>query len=52
MNPDSILVWYKVLRVALLVVALYGIIYYLYFTKRGKRLEEPARRMLLEEEDS
>lgn len=44
------LVWYKVLRVALLVGVLYAIIWYLYFTKHGKKHEEPAKRVL-EEDD-
>jgi cbb3-type cytochrome oxidase subunit 3 len=50
MSHEELLVFYKVLRVALLVGVLYGIIYYLYFTKRGKRVEEVAKRML-EEQD-
>tara|TARA_Y100001972_G_C7469980_1_gene239376 strand:+ start:403 stop:555 length:153 start_codon:yes stop_codon:yes gene_type:complete len=50
MNQEELLVYYKVFRVALLVAALYGIVYYLYFTKRGKQAENPAHRML-EEQD-
>lgn len=50
MSSDQILLWYKVLRVAILVFALYGIIYYLWFTKKGKQAEKPAHRML-EEKD-
>jgi hypothetical protein len=45
------LVYYKVFRVALMVGALYIIIWYLYFTKKGKDAEKPAKRML-EEDDS
>lgn len=50
MSPDQWLLWYKVLRIALLVGVLYGIVYYLWFTKRGKQAEVPAQRML-EEKD-
>lgn len=50
MNPDEILIWYKIFRVAILVIALYGIIYFVYFSRYSKRLEEPAKRML-EEQD-
>ncbi|MCB1173783.1 MAG: CcoQ/FixQ family Cbb3-type cytochrome c oxidase assembly chaperone [Leptospiraceae bacterium] len=50
MSQDEILIWYKVLRVGLMVAALYGIIYYLYFTKKGKKAEDPAQR-ILEEND-
>ncbi len=45
------LIYYKVFRVALMVGALYFIIWYLYFTKRGKESEAAAKRML-EEDDS
>lgn len=44
------LVYYKVFRLALLVGALYVIIWFLYFTKRGKKSEELAKRVL-EEDD-
>lgn len=40
------LVWYKVFRVALLVGVLYLIIWYLYFTKHGKKAELPAQKMM------
>jgi len=49
MNED-LLIWYKIFRVVLLVAVLYAIVWYLYFTPAGKRLEEPAKRML-EEDD-
>jgi len=49
MEGDFI-VWYKVLRLGLLVGALYYIIWFLYFSKKGKKVEEPARR-ILEEDD-
>jgi len=50
MDNTDFLIWYKVFRVALMVGVLYFIIWYLYFTKKGKKVEEPARRML-EEDD-
>ncbi|MBI3395632.1 MAG: cbb3-type cytochrome c oxidase subunit 3 [Spirochaetia bacterium] len=46
MSTEELLVYYKVSRVALLVAVLGGIVWYLYFTQRGKRLEEPAKRMM------
>ncbi|MCR9141804.1 MAG: cbb3-type cytochrome c oxidase subunit 3 [bacterium] len=50
MSHEELLIYYKVLRVGLLAAVLYGIVYYLYFTKQGKRAEDPGRRML-EEQD-
>lgn len=50
MSAEEVLVYYKVLRVGLLAVVLYGIVYYLYFTKRGRKVEDAAHRML-EEQD-
>jgi cbb3-type cytochrome oxidase subunit 3 len=41
---------YKLARLALLALALAGIAIYLFWPSRRKRLEEPARRML-EEDD-
>lgn len=50
MDDASLLTFYKVARVGLLVVVLYGVVWYAYFTERGKRLEEVARRMIEEDE--
>jgi hypothetical protein len=50
MENFDLLTWYKVLRLALLVGALYFIIWLLYFTKWGKKSEDIARRAL-EEDD-
>ena len=47
---EDLLTVYKVFRIGLLAAVLYGIIYYLYFTRRGRTLETPAQRML-EEQD-
>ena len=47
---QDLLVWYKILRLGLLVGGLYFVIWYLYFSKYGKNIEEPARR-ILEEDD-
>ena len=49
MNQD-LLVYYKLFRIGLLVGGLYFIIWYLYFTKHGKNMEEVARK-ILEEDD-
>jgi cbb3-type cytochrome oxidase subunit 3 len=46
----ELLTLYKVLRLALLVGGLYFVIWYLYFTRKGKKAEAPAKRML-EEDD-
>ena len=48
MSQEDILLYYKVFRVGLLAVALYGIIAYVYFSRRSKTMELPARRMLEE----
>jgi hypothetical protein len=42
--------WYKLARLALLAFALAGIAVWLYRGRRSERLEEPARRMLEEDE--
>lgn len=52
MENEQLLVWYNVGRVAVLVIAMYGIIYFLWFTKRGKKAEEPARKMLEDDDES
>ena len=49
MEEETILLVYKIARVGLLVAVLYGVVWYAYFTERGKRLEEPARRMIEED---
>lgn len=46
MDKEEFLLYYKIFRIALLVVALYGIIAYLWFTRRGKQLEQVAERIL------
>lgn len=43
--------WYKFARLALLALALVGIAVWLYHPKRKERLEEPARRLVEEEEE-
>lgn len=48
---DDFAALYKFGRLALLALILLGIAIYLYTPSRKKRLEEPARRML-EEDDS
>ncbi len=50
MDDETILTLYKVARVALLVVVLYGVVWYAYFTERGRQLEKVAQRMM-EEDD-
>lgn len=47
-DPD-LLVWYKVFRVGFLAVVLYFIIWYVYFSKRSKQMEEPAKKILEED---
>jgi flagellar biosynthesis/type III secretory pathway M-ring protein FliF/YscJ len=50
MDNLEFLTYYKIFRLAVLVAALYFIIWFLYFTKRGKKSEELAKRVL-EEDD-
>lgn len=50
MDNTDLLTLYKILRLALLVGALYFIIWLLYFTKWGKKKEDLAKRVL-EEDD-
>ena len=50
MDHQDLLVYYKVFRTGLLVAGLYFVIWYLYFSKHSKNTEEPARR-ILEEDD-
>lgn len=50
MENETLLTIYKVARVGLLVVVLYGVVWYAYFTEHGRRLEDVARRMMEEDE--
>lgn len=48
--PETWIALYKFGRLALLALGLVAIAVYLYHPKRRQRLEEPARRMLEEDE--
>lgn len=49
MERDEVVLYYKIFRVALLVATLYGIIAFLWFTNRGKHVEDVAMRILEED---
>jgi cbb3-type cytochrome oxidase subunit 3 len=50
MNAEDWVAIYKIARLGLLALALVGIVVWVYSRSRKERLEEPARRMLEDDE--